>query len=90
MDIRIPGILRDNDLTYLNFLNKSIKDIDPNCEITVRDSIDGLMINILSKIPQLKDQIVRTIRKVHYSLNINVEFSKSLLISKYITFKVKI
>lgn len=89
MEISISGIMRDNDAAYFNYLSDSIYSIDLKAEIIIKESLEGLLINVLPSLSQLRDPLIRMIRKVHYNMNLKIEFSKSLLISKHITFKVK-
>lgn len=88
--LNIPDILPDNDVHYFKALEEHIKSVDSLAEIVIKSSIEGMVIYILPSIPQLRDNLISLIRKFHYNLNINIEFSKSLLISKFITFKVKV
>jgi len=88
--LNIPDIIPDNDEHYFKSLEHQIKSVDSLADITVKSSIEGLVVYVLPSLPQFRDAIVHTIRKYHYLLDIKVEFSKSLLISKFITFKVKV
>lgn len=81
-------IIPDNDASYLNSLEERIKEVDNKAEILIKESLDGLLIHVLPSLDQLRDLIIRSVRQYHYSLGIKIEFSKSLLISKHITFKV--
>lgn len=88
--LNIPDIIPDNDAAYFNLLEEKIKEVDSQCEITAKSSIEGLVVYVLPSLPHFRDNIVKAVRKLHYLLDMKVEFSKSLLISKYVTFKVKI
>lgn len=88
--LNIPGVIPDNDAAYFNMLEIKVLEEDDKAEALVKRSIDGLVISILPSSPILMEGLVKVIRKFHYQLDIKIEFSKSLLISKYITFKVKV
>lgn len=88
--LNIPDIIPDNDAAYFNMLEEQIKSVDSEADITVKSSIEGLVVYVLPSLPYFRDNIVKNIRKLHYLLDMKIEFSKSLLISKYISFKVKI
>lgn len=88
--LNIPDVIPDNDAAYFSILEEKIILEDKGAQLIVKSSIEGLVISILPSIPILKVELVKVIRKLHYQLNIKIEFSKSLLISKYITFKVKV
>lgn len=88
--LNIPDVIPDNDAAYFSLLEEKIKAVDGQSQITVKFSIEGLVVHILPSLPYFRDNIIKEIRKLHYLLDLKIEFSKSLLISKYITFKVKI
>lgn len=88
--LNIPDIIPDNDAAYFNMLEEKILELDDKAEVIVKSSIEGLVISVLPSLPFIREDMVKSIRKIHYLLDIKIEFSKSLLISKYITFKVKV
>lgn len=84
--INIPKIIADNDAAYLNHIEYLIRGIDNNANIKIVQRLDSLCFHVTPSLIDLKQSIIRTIRKSHYNLNLKIQFSKSVNATNIITF----
>lgn len=86
--IGFPPILKDNDLSYLEYLDGVIASIDEyaNCEATNR--VTGISFRIAPSTPIYTQKILKAIKDFHYLLSLRVEFSKSIRTSSTIEYQI--
>lgn len=87
--IGFPSIMLDNDMAYLSHLFKIIELVDKNAEINITKTSEVYCISLLPSSTKYRDELLEEIKEAHYILGINIEFSKSLKISTYITWYLK-
>lgn len=87
--IGFPSIMLDNDIQYLNYLFKLIEVVDNNSELTITKTNEIYCISLLPSSTKLRDELIQEIKEAHFLLGIEIEFSKSLKISTYITWYLK-
>lgn len=85
----LPPILRENDNSYLLFIEDSINHADPNAELFIRQNLDGLVFSIQPSIAATKQSLIDNLLESHRRLNLNIKFSSSLAIQRKIIFSIK-
>ena len=84
--VNIPKLLKDNDAAYLNHIEYVIRTIDEEAELTVTQRLSSISFQIIPSEIQLKPFIIKAIRKTHYKLDLQIDFSKSVNASNIISF----
>lgn len=84
--IGVPSILPDNDIVYMKFLFKLIKVIDDECLIKIYKTLSGYKFVLSSK---KKEELIEELIEMHNILGLDIEFSKSIKLSKDITYFIK-
>lgn len=84
--INIPILMRDNDAAYINHIEYMVRSIDEEAKLTIIQRLDSLAFQVIPSEPKLKAFIIKAIRKSHYKLGLQIDFSKSVNASDIITF----
>lgn len=84
----LDGLMRDNDVAYLMFVERIIKTIDYNAAITARRQLSAISFHIRPSNPMLKQPILKALLRGHTSIQIRVELAKTITTSPYINFSV--
>lgn len=86
--VSIPEITRDNDAAYLNHVKFTVASIDPEAIIYISKTEDILSFHVEPSKPNIRQQLIDKLLEYHRTLNIRIEFSKSLKIQKRVSFKI--
>lgn len=87
----LGGILKDNDTEYIESVKSSLTHADPNCKLSIRKNNAGsLLFSITPAQDEFKQDIINNLLGLHRLLKIKIIFSKSLKISKIISFEVNL
>lgn len=78
--------MADNDAAYLNHVEYVVRTIDDCAIITIVQRLDSICFHITPSHEALKQSLIRSIRKSHYSLGLGIQFSKSVNATPVITF----
>lgn len=84
--INIPLLMRDNDAAYINHVEFVVRSIDEEAKLTVIQRLDSLAFQVIPSDMKLKPFIIKAIRKSHYKLGLQIDFSKSVNATNIITF----
>jgi hypothetical protein len=84
--INIPKLMRDNDAAYINHVEYIIYSIDEEAKLTVIQKLDSLGFQVIPSDEKLKPFIIKAIRKSHYKLGLEIDFSKSVNAKNIISF----
>lgn len=86
---KIPKLLPDNDLLFINHLEGIVNSIDEFCYGEVEKSKDEFIFRLNPSIPGYINDIISQVNNVNNYFHIHVEFSKSIKSTNIITFKIK-
>lgn len=84
----LPGILRDNDAAYLDYINTGLHIVDTECEVTVIHKLGGIGFNIKPSNQLLKQQLIRSILNMHNRIGMTINLSKTITTSPFINFSI--
>jgi hypothetical protein len=84
--INIPKLMLDNDAAYLNHVEYVVRSIDDQATLRVVQKLDSIGFQIIPSNENLKSPLIKAIRKAHYKLGLEIDFSKSVNASITISF----
>lgn|SRR5882757_811843 len=85
----LPPILRENDSSYLHFIEDSINHADPSANLFIRQNLEGLVFSIQPSLESTKQPLIDNLLRSHSRLFLKIKFSSSLSIQKQIIFSIK-
>lgn len=88
IDIKLNHRITKVDLYYLTWLKASLDYFSPKSQLMVRENSNGLIVHITPGNPQQRQDIVLGLLDIHRPLGIKLEYSKSLAISKKISYNI--
>ena len=83
------GILEDNSLLYLMYLNAAVKHADPDANIRIEKIQDRLQITVFPDVPEFRQHILENILSFHKLFNLKTDFAKSTKQMKNLYFTIK-
>ncbi len=83
-----PQIMKDNDAFYINFVIDAVKHSDPDVELTIHKMEGEIKVSIKPSLEENKKHIIENLLDAHRLFSIKIIFSKSLAISKIISYSV--
>lgn len=86
--VNVPSITPDNDAAYLNHVKYTVETIDPLASMYITKTEEVLMFHVEPSNSSHRQDIINKLLSSHRALQIKIEFSKSLKIQKYISFKI--
>lgn len=84
-----PGILKDNDKFYLDFITDALKHSDPEAEILLDKMEDEIKVSVTPSEPAFRQHIIDNLLGAHRLFKIKIIFSKSLALEKRVNFLVE-
>lgn len=84
------GLRADNDYEYLNCIRAYIASGDGSAAISFFRKPDSLIIHIVPSDPEFKQDVINNILAIHRLLGLKAIFSKSLSISKTVSYTVEL
>jgi hypothetical protein len=84
--INIPKLMRDNDAAYLNHVEYVVSSVDEGATLRVIQKLDSIGFQVIPSDEKLKSPLIKAIRKAHYKLGLEIDFSKSVNASITISF----
>lgn len=88
LDISLNHPVNEVDLSYLSWVQASLEYFSPGSKLMVRENSQGLIIHITPGNPEQRQSIVIGLLEIHKPLGIKIEYSKSLAVSKKISYNV--
>lgn len=76
----------DNDAAYLNHVEYVVSSVDDKATLRVIQKLDSIGFHIIPSDEKLKSHLIKAIRKAHYKLGLEIDFSKSVNASASISF----
>lgn len=86
----IIGKLPDNDLLYFKLLEGLINSHDNLSQCEIRKSPDCYYFRIVPTLPEILSDLINNINDLHNTLNLKVEYSKSMKKTSSISWKLYI
>ncbi len=83
-----PSILKDNDAVYINFISDVMKHADPEADILLDKYEKEIKVNITPSNGDFKQHLITDLLEAHRLFQMKIIFSKSLSISKKISYSV--
>lgn len=84
-----PDTLSDNEDYYFRTFVSAMEAVDEFCNIQIEKSKTGYNFRISPSVPKYTEPLIKEITKFHNTLNIRVDFSKSIKTTGTIFFKIK-
>lgn len=84
----LPSILKDNEDIFIQNIKCCIDHSDPAATVDIRKSSSDLIFHILPSIEEFRQGIINNLLVIHRNFGIKIIFSKSLAVSKTISFHV--
>ena len=84
----IVGTLPDNDLMYFKVLEGLLNSHDEQCECEVRKTTESYFFRIVLTLPDSLEDIIEHLNLLHTSLNLRVDYSKSMKKTSSISWKL--
>lgn len=88
IQIDIPHLLDDNTLSYLEWLIGIVEYADPGSEIIVRKNGDIYQVTIKPNNSEFRQSTIENVLYLHHRLKVPIKYSKSLAISKLISYDI--
>lgn len=86
--LNFPSILAENEKTYLQYLEGLVGSVDRDSQILVTRRAAGISVRISPSFPRYFEPILIMIKRFHSSLDMRVEFSKSMKAGYTIFFNI--
>jgi len=87
--INAPEIKKDNDIRYFEWLSSVISYACPNSKVLVSANDKGYNVHITPNKTECRQNIIENVLNIHRHFKIPIEYSKSLAISKKISYFVR-
>jgi len=84
-----PGILKDNDKYYLDFITDAMSHADPEAELLLNKIGSEIKVVVFPSGNEFRQDLINNLLAVHNLVKIKIVFSKSLAISKSIAYSVE-
>lgn len=84
-----PGILKDNDQFYIEFITDVMKHADPEAEVLMNKFETDIKTSIVPSDPEFRQHIIQNLLDAHRLFHIKIIFSKSLAKEKRVNFLVE-
>lgn len=85
-----PSIIPDNDTLYIDFISTALTHADPEAIITIDKRDASMRVTISPSLKDFKQHVIDNILNAHRLLKLKVIFSKSLAISKSVSYIVEL
>lgn len=86
--IDIPHLLEDNTINYIEWLMGIVEYSNPQSEIILRKLGENYQVTIKPNDVDDRQSIIENVLHLHHRLKIPITYSKSLAISKTISFDI--
>lgn len=86
--VNVPAITPDNDAAYLNHVKYTVETVDPQASMYITKTEEVLIFHVEPSNSSHRQPIIDKLLESHRSLHLRIEFSKSLKIQRYISFKI--
>ena len=84
--IGFPSILRDNDMAYIAGILQIISGIDEHARVIIIKTLDSYSFNITPNKESDLKYLIRAISKYHKTIDLPIEYSKSIKLSRSLSF----
>lgn len=84
MQIKTP--ILDNDQEYLNWVKTIAEYSCPESKVTLHKGLEGYHVHIDPCSLDFRDKIIKNILEIHHRFNLKIKYSKSLKISKKVSY----
>lgn len=88
VDIKMNHVITPDDIKYYQWVDAVLKYIDPEAKLQIRENDKQLIIHITPSDGELRQSIIEGLLNIHHKMETKIEFSKSLAISKKISYFV--
>lgn len=88
--INLPHIMTDNEARYVGLIAAVVNFSDPGSRLQTHPNLngDGFSISIDPATPEFRQELINSLLGMHRALKLKIVFSKSLAISKHVSFKI--
>lgn len=84
------GIVDDNSIMYLLFLNAVVKHADPDANVRIEKKDNQLQITVFPAVPSFREALLENILSMHKLLGMKTDFAKSTKMMHNLYFSVYI
>lgn len=84
-----PSVLDDNTETYFKYIEGIVSSVDVNASIEFTKRVTGISVRVAPSAPKFFKFLQKDIEHVHNSLQLRMEYSKSMKSSYTIHFNIE-
>ncbi len=86
IDIQMQHRITEEDTHYYTWVFGVLQHLDPDAELMIRENEKQLIVHITPKDEEVRKDIIANLLNIHRNFGVQIEFSKSLGISKKISY----
>lgn len=86
IDISMQHRITEEDTHYYTWVSSVLEHADPEANLMIRENEKQLIVHITPHLPENRQKIIDNLLNLHRQFGVKIEFSKSLAISKKISY----
>lgn len=82
------GVIDDNSIMYLIFLNAVVRHADPDANIRIEKHKETLQVTVFPAVPEFRQALLENILSMHKLLHLRTNFAKSTKMMKSLSYEI--